>query len=149
MEIHVFSRDDIEAGISVRSDYAVISIHDPGKPRAKVKKQSGLHDVLFLAFHDAEPSSTFDLPPEIHPIEPAQADQIRDFVRKHQVAVGAIVVHCEQGISRSPAVAAAICDALKLDPKRFWQLYTPNQYVYHIVSDAFERGAANQKAGRQ
>ncbi len=140
MEISVCDRAEIERGILVRSNYVVISIRDPGKKRAKVKQQSGLRDVLFLAFHDAQPSVGFELPPEMKPITPAQAKKIRDFVHRHHAAVGAIVVHCEQGMSRSPAVAAAISDALGLEAQRFWQFYTPNVYVYHTVADAFERG---------
>ena len=149
MEIRVCDREEIERGIPVRSDYVVISIHDPGKKRAKVKPQCGLRDVLSLAFHDAEPSANFELPPEMKPITPAQADEIRNFVQKHESAIGAIVVHCEQGMSRSPAVAAAISDALGLDGRRFWQLYTPNQHVYHTVADAFDRGVAERKVDSQ
>ncbi len=149
MEIRVCDRDEIERGMPIRSDYVVISIHDPGKKRANVKPQSGLRDVLFLAFHDAEPAAGFELPPEIQPITAAQADAIRKFVRKHEADAGAIIVHCEQGMSRSPAVAAAISDALGLDPRRFWQFHTPNAYVYHTVADAFERAAAGRKAGGQ
>ena len=149
MEVHVFSRAEIETGIGIKSAYVLVSIRDPGTRQAKVKRQSGLRDVLFLSFHDAEPSANFDLPPETKPITPAQADQIRAFVRKHQSTVGAIVVHCEQGMSRSPAVAAAISDALGLDSRRFWQLYTPNAYIYHAVADAFDRDAASQNAAGQ
>ena len=149
MEIRVCDREEIERGIPVRTDYVVISIRDPGKPRAKVKPQCGLRDVLFLAFHDTEPSANFELPPEMKPITPAQADEIRNFVQKHESAIGAIVVHCEQGMSRSPAVAAAISDALGLDGRRFWQLYTPNQHVYHTVADAFDRGVAERKVDSQ
>ena len=54
MEICVCGREEIERGLLVRTDYVVISIRDPGRPRAKVKPQCGLRDVLFLAFHDAE-----------------------------------------------------------------------------------------------
>ncbi len=142
MEIHVFSRAEIEAGVLIRCAYAVISIRDPGKHRAKVKAQVGLREVLFLAFHDAEPSANFALPPEIRPITPAQGNEICNFVRKHQQTVGAFAVHCEQGMSRSPAVAAAICEALGLDGKRFWQRHAPNRYVYHMVANAFEGAAA-------
>ena len=142
MEIFVFGREEIETGIVVKSSYVVISIHDPNKRRPKVKKQSGLRDVLHLTFHDSEPSAYTELSPDIQIMTPALADQIRDFVRRHESDVGAIVVHCEQGMSRSPAVAAAISDALGLDPRRFWQLYTPNQHVYHTVSDAFARDNA-------
>ena len=80
---------------------------------------------------------------------PAHADQIRDFVRKHEHDVDLIVVHCHSGVSRSPAVAAAVSDALHLDARAFWQLYTPNRYVYHTVADAFDREGARgaQSAG--
>lgn len=149
MEVHVFGRAEIEEGILIRCAYAVISIRDPGRPRAKIKKQAGLRDQIFLTFHDAEPTIGFNLPAEIKLITPAQADEICDFVHRHKTTVGAIVVHCEQGMSRSPAVAAAISDALGLDPGRFWQLYTPNQHVYHTVAHAFERDATGRKADNQ
>ncbi|MGC8541725.1 MAG: hypothetical protein ACP5QA_14000 [Phycisphaerae bacterium] len=147
MKILVFSREEIETGVRITSAYVVISIRDPGKPRPKIKKQAGLREVLYLAFNDAEPSVLLELPPEMKIITTAQADTICNFVHRHKADVGSIVVHCEQGMSRSPAVAAAISDALGLDPKRFWQLYTPNEYVYHTVSDAFERGAATRRPG--
>ncbi len=143
MEIHVFDREEIERGILIRTSYVVISISDPRKKHAKVKPQSGLRDVLFLTFHDAEPSDNFVLPPHIKLITPAQADQIRDFVHKHAATVGAIVVHCHQGMSRSPAVAAAISDALGLDGEPFRRRYAPNAYVYQAVVDAFNRGGSS------
>ena len=145
MEIRVCDRKEIERGILIRSDYVVISIRDPGKRRAKVKKQAGLRDTLYLAFNDTEPCELPQTPPEIQPMTPAQADRVCKFVRRHKSDVGSIVVHCEQGMSRSPAVAAAICDALGVNPKRFWQLYTPNHHVYHTVADAFERAAAGRR----
>jgi len=139
MNIFVYSREEIEAGIIVRSDYVVISVGDPDKPRPKVKKQSGLRDVLFLAFHDAEPSASLDIPADIRLMSAEDAAQIRDFVHKHKATIGAIVIHCEQGMSRSPAIAAAISQALDLDSRRFLRDYTPNQHVYHTVLDAFKR----------
>lgn len=42
MKIHVFSREEIETSIRIKSAYVVISIRNPGEPHAKVKKQSGL-----------------------------------------------------------------------------------------------------------
>ncbi|MDA8376274.1 MAG: hypothetical protein M0Z50_04200 [Planctomycetia bacterium] len=149
MEILVCNRAEIERGITVQPDYVVISICDPGTQKASVQRQPGLRDVLFLAFHDARPSAAFELPPEIKPFTPAQADEIRDFVRKHEPTVGTIVVHCQEGMSRSPAVAAAISDALGLDARRFWQLYSPNQHVYHTVAAAFDRGGAARNAEGQ
>ena len=143
MKIHVFSRKEIETGIRIKPAYVVISIRNPGEPRAKVKKQAGLRGVLYVAFSGIEPLAGLQPPPEIKKIKLSPAEEICAFVHRYRRdGIGAIVVHCEQGMSRSPAVAAAISDALGLNPKRFWQFHTPNEYVYHAVSDAFERHAA-------
>ncbi len=149
MELMVCDRNTIERGIVVQGTYVVISIHDTNRPRASVKRQDGLRDVLFLAFNDAEPSAGVALSGEVQSMTAAQADQIRNFVRKHEHEVDLIVVHCHSGVSRSPAVAAAISDALHLDSRKFWQLYTPNRYVYHTVADAFERAAARGSHGAE
>ncbi len=133
MEFIVTDRESIEAGLLVKSSYVVISIHNPDKRPANVRKQSGLRDVLYLAFHDAEPTDTLVIPPEIRLMTPGQAEKIQAFIEKHRANVGAIVVHCEQGMSRSPAVAAALCKAMGGDDARFWREYQPNRYVYRLV----------------
>ncbi len=66
MELIVTDRASIEAGIVVHGLYVVISIHDPNKPHPKIRKTIGLVDVLYLAFHNAEPSPQFKLPAHIH-----------------------------------------------------------------------------------
>jgi hypothetical protein len=65
MELIVTDRESVERGILVRSAYVVISIHDPDKRRARIRTQSGLRAVLYLAFHDAEPSERLALPKDI------------------------------------------------------------------------------------
>ena len=139
MEILVTDREGIERGLVVRSAYVVISIHDPTKPPARVRPQMGLRGVLTLAFHDAEPLLGGELPVEIKLMAPEQADALWAFLGQHRAQVGALVVHCEGGVSRSPAVAAAVAEAWDLDGRRFWQDYTPNHHVYHTVLDAWER----------
>ena len=136
MKFIVTDREGIEAGIVVRSAYVVISIHDPDRCPARVRKQSGLRDVLFLAFHDAEPSEGTTLPPEITLMTPEQARELCRFVERHKDDVGAVVVHCEQGMSRSPAVAAALCKLMGGDDGRFWREYQPNPHVYRLVLEA-------------
>lgn len=142
MEILVFGRQQVEAGIRIKSAYVVISIRSPGEPLAEVKKQAGLRDVLYLAFSGIEPRADLRLSAEIEFFTPAQADEICAFVHRHKADVGAIVVHCEKGQSRSPAIAAAISEGLGLDAQRFWKLYTPKKYLYEAVSEAFKRSAA-------
>ena len=72
-----------------------------------------------------------------------QAMQILIFVRmsvkSHQAET--LLVHCLMGQSRSPAVAAAICNVLGEDDSYFFKKYTPNRKVYRtILQVAHERG---------
>lgn len=145
MKVHVFTREQIEAGIRIKPAYVVISIRNSGEPRAKVKKQAGLRAVLFLAFSGIDPVHGARLERKISYFTPAQADKICAFVHRHKADVGAIVVHCERGTSRSPAVAAAISDALGLDAKLFWETRTPSAYIHRVQSAAFARSAAAQQ----
>lgn len=136
MDFIVTDRNGIESGVRVRSAYIVISIHDPDRSRPKVKKQSGLRGVLQLAFHDAEPITSGALPAQIVLMAPEQARQICEFAQKHKNDVGAVVVHCEAGMSRSPAIAAALCKIMGEEDRRFWNEYQPNLYVYNLVMEA-------------
>ena len=138
MELLVTDRESIEAGIAVRTRYVVISIHDSRSKKPKVRKQAGLKDVLFLKFDDAEPSIHMELPASIKLMTAAHAKAIWDFLALHQKAIGTVVVHCEQGMSRSPAVAAAIAKRLGIDETRFWSDHQPNKYVYEMMAKGQE-----------
>lgn len=146
MKLIVSDRRSVERGLVVRSTYSVISIHDPDKPPAAVPRTSGLHRVLHLAFHDAEPAASLVTPPDIVPMTEAHAEQIRAFVEEELAHVQAMVVHCEQGMSRSPAVAAAIARSLGLDEKPFFARYMPNTYVYKLVAGLI-RASKDQAGG--
>lgn len=141
MELIVTDRASIEAGIVVRGRYIVISIHDPDKPRPKIPNRLGLVDILYLAFHDAEPTTQFEIPGHIQLMTLDQAPRIWHFVQKYQDQVDTIVSHCEQGMSRSPAVVAALAEFLGKDGSRFSRDFQPNSYVYNLIREyrRFER----------
>lgn len=142
----VSDRASIEEGIIVRSSYVVISIRDPDKKKARIPKQSGLKDVLYLAFHDAEPAANMKLADGIVLMTERQAREVWDFVRRHEGSVGAIVVHCEQGMSRSPAVAAALCQNYGGDHRHFFRDHQPNMFVYRLMmSCGNAKGEVEQK----
>lgn len=141
VEILVTDRESIEAGIAVSTRYVVISIHDAGSRKPKVRKQPGLKDVLFLKFDDAEPSALMELPANIKLVTPSHAKAVWDFLALHQKNIGTIVVHCNQGMSRSPAVAAAIAKKLGQDEVRFWNEHQPNRYVYEMMLSAAQTNA--------
>lgn len=135
-----YSRREIERGIRFKGSYVLISIRDPGTPAVRIPKQCGLTDVLELQFHDAEPTSSMTLPSGIEIITEDLALQIAEFVRRHHTAVDGFVIHCEQGMSRSPAVGAAIARYLKQPYERFWRDYQPNRYVYELAFEALANG---------
>jgi hypothetical protein len=65
MDFVVDGRQEIEAGIPVRTAYVVISITDPGSSPARLQRPAGFRDVLRLQFHDAVPVKGFALSPNI------------------------------------------------------------------------------------
>ena len=74
-----------------------------------------------------------------------QAEEIHAFIEKHRAEVETVVLHCEAGMSRSPAVAAALCRALGRDDTLYWQEYQPNRHVYHLVTEVFKCGRADHE----
>lgn len=135
MEFTVLCRDEVESGElrHLREPHIVISIFDPDKPHPVLKISGLCQAVLALGFHDACPVGSMVLPPDIRLLQPEQAAQVWDFVGQWIPHVQRIVVHCEQGMSRSPAVAAAIARHLGQDEGEFWEEYQPNQWVYEFL----------------
>ena len=70
--------------------------------------------------------------------------EIQHFVNKH--IIGDIVVHCSQGVSRSTAVALAICIYIKknnnmlVETIRYSDKMNPNEHVTNVFKDVFEHG---------
>lgn len=62
------------------------------------------------------------------------AKQIKDFLNdKFDI----LIVHCEAGISRSPAIAAAISEFLNI-PHNFFQTHLPNKMVFEILQNVLK-----------
>jgi predicted protein tyrosine phosphatase len=139
MQFHVYDRRAVERGIVVREAYVLISIRDPDKPRVRYRSPPGLRDVLSLAFHDAEPARGMNLPKGVKLMQAEDAVKIWEFVSQHREHIGAIVCHCEQGMSRSPAVAWALAEALEGDVDAILASSQPNEYVYELLRDTIAR----------
>ena len=140
MNIIVSDRQSVEHGLLMRTTYALISIRDTGAKRARIPKPTALQGVLHLMFDDAEPSDVMPLPPHVKAMSNSQAQQIWRFVDRHKANVGAFVVHCHQGMSRSPAVAAALAVYLGLDEQSILRRYQPNRYVYDLMRQTMPGG---------
>ena len=144
MDFIVAGREEIEDGIPVRTSYVIISITDPDKRPAKIPRATGFRAILRLQFHDAVPVTDFTLPSEIVLMTTDHAEATWQFVQRWCNEVETIVVHCEQGMSRSPAVAAAICQVLGGDGRQFFREYVPNRYIYELLMTVGE-GVTGEK----
>jgi predicted protein tyrosine phosphatase len=93
--------------------------------------------VLRLCFDDAEDASFWQ-----NLMTNEQADAICAFVLRYCREIDQLIIHCTQGVSRSPAVAAGILGGLRQDESLIWDnlAYRPNSLVYRLVREAFARG---------
>ena len=92
-------------------------------------------DALQLAFWDIanpESSDISDLRKK-NCFNKEQAKQILDFVKNNESKIETLLVHCEAGISRSPAIAAAISKILWNDDEMYFLKYMPNSFVYKMI----------------
>lgn len=67
-----------------------------------------------------------------------QADEILSFVSEMLSQIDTLLVHCEMGLSRSPAIAAAVANVLwgpGMD-KIYFNRYTPNSFVYKMILES-------------
>ncbi len=124
-----------------RSDrpWAAIQIsHQDDFPTLHSENRVGL---LRLVFEDTEEADT----PES--FNPALATEILDFVEKMWDQVEVFLVHCQLGLSRSPAVAAALCRIYYDQDGRWFESIFPNRLVYHVLLKTHARRSGKAKGG--
>lgn len=122
-----------------KSSYIVISIRDPGRRPARIPRPTLLRNAIYLSFDDAEPPLPMSGKRQVKLMRAADADLIAEFVRIHRHDVGLIVCQCEQGASRSPAIAAALAAGWGDDTGTSLRFIQPNRYVYDLVCTAVRR----------
>jgi predicted protein tyrosine phosphatase len=72
-----------------------------------------------------------------------QADQILEFVLAHKDQIDRLLIHCEMGTGRSPAIAAALTRIFlpEVDYYDYFQRKNPNLLVYgRVLAAAQKRG---------
>ena len=74
----------------------------------------------------------------------AQATAILDFVAEWWDRIDVLLVHCELGLSRSPAVAAALSRIYYQDDGPWFEQEFPNALVYELL---LETHAQRQRPG--
>lgn len=98
-----------------------VSFHDADLDRDATKRKTSLFKTYF----------TFDM-----------ARRIWEFVDTIPSAGEDLIVHCDGGLSRSPAIAAAIGKTLGGDDEYIFDRYNPNRFVYGMMM----RTAGNRQA---
>jgi predicted protein tyrosine phosphatase len=85
--------------------------------------------LLQLAFADIEVAR-----PGYLLFTDSHAHDILDFVTHNWRRVKTLMIHCNAGLGRSPAVAAAIARLMRGDDREFFEEpYTPNAFVYRTL----------------
>jgi len=147
MKFYVYSRQAIEAVPAMTDRHLIISIRTPGDPRpVRLRTNECTRGVLHLQFHDLDRIPEDHIPllgsgvpahlvvDETTLFNEGHAKQMLDFVRRYKDDVGAILVHCDAGWSRSPAVAAAVGKVLfQQDDAMWFKTKTPNMRVYRTI----------------
>jgi predicted protein tyrosine phosphatase len=151
MLFSVLSRGEIELFPNdVHVPYVIISITNPGSRPATLKPNEYTLGILRLSFEDEEDieKASWDTRRleawERHygpwrPFMRQMAEQIADLVASCEPA--AVIVHCEAGISRSAATAAALSKHYNGDDSWVWSAprYNPNKLVYRVLLDVLRR----------
>lgn len=137
VDLLVLSRREAES-VAPNAPHVVISITDPDRDAAELAESADRRAVLRLRFHDI--AGALDLEPhgseagaEIA-MSAAAAAEVAEFVAANVGDdVRLVVCHCEAGVSRSAAVAAAISKFYNGDDEAFFERYLPNSWVYRLV----------------
>lgn len=141
MNLLALSREEIKT-FALDISYIVISVTDPESSDAEIFDSQFLVDVLRLKFCDVDAANKFKFDfsesKEIFMNE-SQAEQILLFVKKNLEKISLIVCQCEQGVSRSPAIAAGLSKILQNEDDFFLKNFWANRWVYNLLIEENKR----------
>jgi predicted protein tyrosine phosphatase len=136
MQFIVTDRESLERGIVVKVPYVVVSIRDSNRRQPRIRRGSGLRGVHAIAFDDVEPAAGQELPSDLRLMTEDDAVDIWRFVERHRSEIDAVVCQCEEGMSRGPAIAAALAEALGGDADEILAAADINTHVYKLMTAA-------------
>lgn len=128
-----YAKDDSWAAIS-------ISTYLDEFPELQVKNRKGLLQINFADVTKEQDTLRLDAlcgksGSEFFNLQ--HANQIIEFVDS-VLPLDYLLIHCEQGYSRSPAVAAAVALYLGMDHNHFFDNYDPNKHVFELLKTKME-----------
>ena len=128
----VYSRSALDAARPHEVPHILISITSSPDDMARVRSNPACLGILRLSFVDAESAS--DQYTERDLFSREHATMIWSFVLQHRLDIERIIVHCDAGVSRSPAVGAALARVFNgSDAEFFGGRYRPNMRVYRML----------------
>ncbi len=123
--IVVLNLDNAEEFTS-NSPWGAISVVSEGQwPKLSTENRVG---ILYLAFWDIE-----GLIPGYKRMTEEQAEQILKFADEIWDKAECLLIHCEAGISRSPAIAAALSRIKVGHDGGYFITHHPNRWVYSTL----------------
>jgi len=131
----VYDRGGIERLAPQPLTHAIVSITSAPDDQATVPEGGTCAGVLRLSFLDVDVVVPRVREEDLFSEE--QARRLWDFVLRHR-DVERLLVHCDAGTSRAPAIAAAVAKVFEGDDERFFSTYTPNRRVYRTLLDVYE-----------
>lgn len=115
---------------NIQEKHIVISITSPESNHIKLPESNSRVAALFLKFSDIDRKIES---PKVTLFTQEQASAIWNFFNFYKNKIKTVVVNCEVGVCRSPAIAAALSKTISQDDSRFFKYYAPNMYVYRAI----------------
>lgn len=123
---------------NIAEKHIVISITSPGYKHPELPSLESRVAVLQIKFHDIDKS--FVSKGKTYPaFTKEQAEIILDFFDNYKSKINSVIVNCEVGVCRSPAVAAGLAKANGQDNNKFFKYYCPNMHVYSKILEVANR----------
>jgi len=153
MEFMVINRQMAQEGAykKLLKEFVMVSMYSPELGEAILPVYTQLSAILRIKCHDVDYSKTgeitaqrgFEDYDEITKFDEKMASDIINFVSEH--APKNVVVHCDAGLSRSPAVAMALSEIFNYgasSPQFFVRSYAGGMHLYnkHIYRTILEVG---------
>lgn len=128
----------------------VISITDPGSPEAKIREHTLIKGIYRVPqFHDIDPEDgVLRMAHALESMDPTSyilfdderaqnlATWIKGMVVMYEPRL--ILAHCEAGVFRSSAIAAAVQMHYRLEGPSAFRTGHPNRHVYRLMVKALE-----------
>lgn len=117
-------------------------------PELSTVNQVGL---LQLGFWDISQPKTYDARLAGKLFTKEQAKQVLDFANEMMPKIETMLVHCEMGLSRSPAIAAALENIFygKGSEATYFNKYIPNVLVYKTITEVYYGSSEGAQIARQ